>query len=67
MKLSCLLTPPPVIVTKTNQADASLCLCVQFLIGGLYCYNISEIGEFNCRSLIPANQTIGFNVLNQIE
>ena len=22
------------------QADAELCLCVQFLIGGLYCYTI---------------------------
>ena len=31
--------PPSVIVTNPNQADASLCLCVQFLIGGLYCYN----------------------------
>jgi len=34
-------TPPSVIATNPNQADASLCLCVQFLIGGLYCYNNS--------------------------
>ena len=25
---------------RNYQADAELCLCVQFLIGGLYCYNI---------------------------
>ena len=33
---------PPISSSPTNpnQADASLCLCVQFLIGGLYCYNI---------------------------
>ena len=32
---------PPISSSPTNpnQADASLCLCVQFLIGGLYCYN----------------------------
>ena len=48
---------PPISSSPTNpnQADASLCLCVQFLIGGLYCYNTfyfihqfsSIIAEFN--------------------
>jgi len=43
MKLSLLngRGQPPISSSPTNpnQADASLCLCVQFLIGGLYCYN----------------------------
>lgn len=33
---------------KPNQADASLCLCVQFLIGGLYCYNILKFFNIKC-------------------
>jgi len=39
---------PPISSSPTNpnQADASLCLCVQFLIGGLYCYNTFWFHQF---------------------
>ena len=44
------------------QADASLCLCVQFLIGGLYCYNIvNEIHEITPFNQIRLNWSVSLN------